>query len=122
MTSANGAVLDQYTYSPYGALTSSSGSAANPFTFGGQLGVISDGNGLAWMRNREYDPSARFTQPDPTGLAGGLNAYEYANDAPTTYIDPTGLGAGVLHRLQEIRKRSTEGDRESWFRGSPSRI
>ncbi|MGA2699488.1 MAG: Ig-like domain repeat protein [Isosphaeraceae bacterium] len=92
LTGPNGAVLNQYSYLPYGALASSSGSAANLFTFGGQLGVISDGNGLAWMRNREYDPSsARFTQSDPTGLAGGLNAYEYAGDAPTVNADPTGL-------------------------------
>ncbi len=103
LTGPNGAVLDQYTYLPYGALASSSGSTANPFTFSGQWGVISDGSGLAWMQNREYDASlGRFTQPDPTGLAGGLNPYEYANDAPTAFIDPTGLEPGEGSTLTTV--------------------
>lgn len=33
----------------------------------------------------------RSTQPDPIGLAGGLNLYGYANGDPINYHDPFGL-------------------------------
>lgn len=32
-----------------------------------------------------------FTQPDPIGLAGGLNTYGYAGGDPVNYSDPFGL-------------------------------
>jgi uncharacterized protein RhaS with RHS repeats len=37
--------------------------------------------------------SGRFTQPDPIGLAGGLNAYGFANSDPISFRDPFGLSA-----------------------------
>ncbi len=47
--------------------------------------------GLHYNLFRFYDPEiGRFTQPDPIGLAGGLNLYEYAPN-PFTWIDPWGL-------------------------------
>ena len=49
-------------------------------------------NGLLYRRNRYLDPATgRFTQPDPIGLAGGLNAYGYANGDPVSFSDPFGL-------------------------------
>ncbi|HYW08312.1 MAG TPA: RHS repeat-associated core domain-containing protein, partial [Longimicrobium sp.] len=51
-----------------------------------------DLTGLLYMRNRYYDPkTGRFTQEDPIGLAGGLNAYGFADGDPVTYSDPYGL-------------------------------
>lgn len=51
-----------------------------------------DGSGELYKRNRYYDPSqGRFTQEDPIGLAGGLNAYGFANGDPISYSDPFGL-------------------------------
>ncbi|MGY2184202.1 RHS repeat-associated core domain-containing protein, partial [Pseudomonas agarici] len=39
---------------------------------------------------RFYDPDVgRFTTPDPIGLAGGINLYQYAPN-PLTWIDPWG--------------------------------
>jgi len=39
---------------------------------------------------RDYDPDlGRFTTPDPIGLAGGLNLYQYAPN-PVMWIDPWG--------------------------------
>jgi RHS repeat-associated protein len=51
-----------------------------------------DGSGLLFRRNRYYDPSsARFTQEDPIGLAGGLNAYGFAAGNPVSFSDTFGL-------------------------------
>jgi len=62
---------------------------------------------------RDYDPDlGRFTTPDPIGLAGGLNLYQYAPN-PLMWIDPwgwantvTGTTAGGMSRTtQEWRGR-----------------
>ena len=51
-----------------------------------------DVSGLTYARNRMYDPqTGRFTQEDPIGLAGGLNAYGFASGDPVNYSDPFGL-------------------------------
>jgi len=51
-----------------------------------------DDGGLMYRRNRYYDPTTgRFTQEDPLGLAGGLNAYGFANGDPVNFSDPFGL-------------------------------
>jgi RHS repeat-associated protein len=51
-----------------------------------------DATGTYYRRNRSYDPAtARFTQEDPIGLAGGLNAYGFASGDPVSYSDPFGL-------------------------------
>ena len=47
--------------------------------------------GLQYNTFRYYDPdTGRFTQPDPIGLAGGYNLYQYAPNG-LTWIDPLGL-------------------------------
>ncbi len=49
-------------------------------------------SGLYWMRMRHYHPGlGRFLQPDPIGIAGGLNLYAYANNNPVRWFDPWGL-------------------------------
>ncbi|WP_254048861.1 RHS repeat-associated core domain-containing protein [Gilliamella sp. N-G2] len=41
---------------------------------------------------RYYDPDiGRFTQPDPIGLLGGFNLYQYAPNG-LTWIEPWGGG------------------------------
>ena len=51
-----------------------------------------DATGTYYRRNRSYDPNtARFTQEDPIGLAGGMNLYGFAAGDPVTYSDPFGL-------------------------------
>lgn len=62
--------------------------------FGSLLWQQRDASGQQYMRNRYYDPqTGRFTQEDPLGIAGGLNAYGYANGDPTSFSDPYGLKA-----------------------------
>ena len=49
------------------------------------------GSGLQYKRNRFYDPATGlFTQEDPIGLAGGLNAYGFGGGDPVSYRDPQG--------------------------------
>jgi RHS repeat-associated protein len=51
-----------------------------------------DISGLMYRRNRYYDPmTGQFTQSDPIGIAGGLNAYGFASGDPVSYGDPYGL-------------------------------
>jgi len=68
-------------------------SVAGPVTWTGSLMQDNqDASGLMYRRNRFYDPkSGRFTQEDPIGLAGGVNAYGFAEGDPVSYGDPYGL-------------------------------
>lgn len=47
---------------------------------------------LSYRRYRfTSSATGRFTQPDPIGLAGGLNLYGYAGGDPINFSDPFGL-------------------------------
>ena len=53
--------------------------------------------GTVYRRARVYDPATgQFTQEDPIGLAGGLNAYGFAGGDPVNYDDPFGTCIGPL--------------------------
>jgi RHS repeat-associated protein len=69
------------------------GTTGQPTYWAGNLiDMKKDGSGYVYMRNRYYDPAtSRFTQTDPIGLGGGLNAYGFANGDPINYEDPFGL-------------------------------
>jgi RHS repeat-associated protein len=87
----------------------------------GWTGTLIDGmrdnSGQVYMRNRYYDPaSGRFTQEDPTGLAGGLNVYGFDNGDPVTFSDPYGLdvilkGPHVQAIVAYLRHHSRSFDR-----------
>jgi RHS repeat-associated protein len=60
--------------------------------WGGLVDGMRDASGQQYKRNRYYDPATgQFTQPDPIGIAGGLNSYGFAAGDPVTYDDPYGL-------------------------------
>ena len=91
MTGASGGIVNQYSYSPYGQLLAKQEAIPQPFTYVGQLGVMTEPNGLYYMRARYYDPSTgRFISEDPIGLDGGTNLYAYAANNPVLLNDPNG--------------------------------
>lgn len=60
--------------------------------YGGLVDGMRDASGQMYMRNRYYDPATgQFTQTDPIGIAGGLNAYGFAAGDPVSFSDPYGL-------------------------------
>jgi RHS repeat-associated protein len=63
-----------------------------------------DAGGQMYMRNRYYDPATgQFTQPDPIGIAGGLNVYGFAAGDPISYSDPYGLKVVFIGETKEDR-------------------
>jgi RHS repeat-associated protein len=82
-----------------------SGDAAKtPFLFNGMYGVMTDSNGLYYMRARFYSPEIRrFVNQDI--LLGkitdgqSLNRYAYVTGNPVSFIDPEGLLAGWIVAL-----------------------
>lgn len=95
LADAAGAVVAKYGYDSYGSTLRETvppgGSDANPFTFAGGYGVMDEGGGLFYMKERFYSAaSGRFLQRDPLGLAGGTNLYAYAAGNPVTTVDAQG--------------------------------
>ncbi len=84
--------VNTYIYDPFGKVFHSTGTAENEFQFVGQFGIRQDGDDLVYMRNRFYMPSTgRFMNPDPIGMAGGINLYGYVLNDPVNLVDPDGL-------------------------------
>ncbi len=95
LTGISGSVTDSFQYDEYGKLTDHTGSSDTPFLYNGQYGIMTDGNGLVYMRARYYNPEVhRFVSTDI--LEGdlrdplSLNRYAYCSNNPITYLDPTG--------------------------------
>lgn len=79
--------------------------------------------GLQWARFRVYGPAAaRFLQPNPLGLGGGLELTAAAPVDPLTEVDLLGLGAG--RRIQrELRPdREEAADLEAVFEARLRRV
>jgi RHS repeat-associated protein len=94
MTDVGGNVQDRVSYSPYGGITSRTGTTDTPFLFNGSYGVMNDANGLLYMRARYYNvDTSRFLIPDPTGFFGGANFYSFVSGNPESVADPSGLCA-----------------------------
>ncbi|MCJ0811691.1 RHS domain-containing protein [Vibrio vulnificus] len=58
---------------------------------GTPLALVDEQGSVVWQAR--YDPrTGRFIQPDPIGLLGGINHYQYAPN-PVMWVDPHGLCA-----------------------------
>ena len=110
LTDGNGNVTDRMEYSLYATLTYRAGNSDTPFLFNGRFGVMTDPNGLLYMQARYYNPYlCRFLSPDPTGFAGGLNLYAFANGNPIIMADPFGLDADKIDQNPTWIQRPTTG-------------
>ncbi|MDB5390623.1 MAG: repeat-associated core domain protein, partial [Planctomycetaceae bacterium] len=111
LSNAAGGDVNTYSYLPFGEQLSATGTASNPFTYVGQLGVMNQGaGGLYYMRNRWYDPATgRFTSPDPLGLGGqDTNLYRYTGNEVVNISDPSGLADGGIKPVSGSVKPVTE--------------
>ena len=98
ITDINGDVTDTFEYDTYGKVINRAGNSDVILLHNGRVGVVTDSNGLVYMRARYYSPELRrFINADI--LAGSidnavtLNRYAYANANPVSLIDPRGLSA-----------------------------
>ncbi len=93
MTDQTQAMVNKYAYDPFGNIVNQIEAVAQPFRFVGQLGVMTEPNGVYYMRARYYDPDVgRFISEDPTGFEGGdVNLMAYAQNNPVNWVDPLGL-------------------------------
>ncbi len=90
LTNATGQTVATYSYTPYGGVSSSSGTVSTPLLYAGQY---RDGeSGLYYLRARYYDPTtAQFLTVDPA-VANTMSAYGYSQGNPLNMSDPRGLG------------------------------
>ena len=99
ITDASGNMTDTFAYDTYGKLISRTGASEVIFGYNGRDGVVTDDNGLIYMRARYYSPTLRrFLNADV--IAGEitnavtLNRFAYANGNPVSFVDPLGLSVG----------------------------
>ncbi len=105
LTDITGNVTDTFQYGPYGELVNRTGTTTIPFLYCGQYGVMTDHNGLYYMRARYYNPDIkRFINQDvllgDINNGQSLNRFAYVNGQPVLYVDQDGhfwmlIGAGV---------------------------
>lgn len=80
---------------------SRTGNTDTVFMYNGRDGVVTDTNGLIYMRAGYYSPELRrFVNADifagQISNAVTLNRYAYANANPVSFVDPLGLSVDYL--------------------------
>jgi RHS repeat-associated protein len=95
LVDANGNLVTQYAYDPFGNTTVAGTANPNEFQYTGRE---NEGNGLYYYRSRYYSPVLhRFVSEDPLKLDGGdPNFYAFVGDDPINFIDPSGLHTEVI--------------------------
>ena len=96
ITNASGNITDTFAYDTYGKQIARTGTNTIIFGYNGRDGVITDDNGLIYMRARYYSPDMkRFINADivagKLSNAVTLNRFAYANGNPVSFVDPFGL-------------------------------
>lgn len=76
--------------------------------------------GFIYNNFRDYDPATgRYLQPDPIGLAGGLNPYGYVGGNPVSSTDAFGLSPADVVTIRAEFNRSVMEMNQSGMRMSP---
>ncbi len=100
ITDIAGNVTDTLQYDTYGNVTRHDGNSFVIFGYNGRDGVVTDKNGLIYMRARYYSPAMRrFVNADilhgAISDSTSLNRYSYVNGNPVSFVDPFGLSKDV---------------------------
>lgn len=95
ITAKDGSVAERFAYGTYGELLTEPETPVR-FLYNGSYGVVTDSNGLYYMRARYYNPDIRrfINQDIKTGdITDGqsLNRYAYCEGNPVSMVDPFGL-------------------------------
>jgi RHS repeat-associated protein len=89
LTDSSGALVAGYAYTPYGALSSRTGTVNTELQYTGQYTDAE--SGLLYLRARYYDPAtAQFLTVDPA-VRTTLSPYGYVGGDPLNNGDPSGL-------------------------------
>ncbi len=95
LTDQTGKVVERFQYGPYGELVKGD-TSQTPLLFNGKFGVMTDSNGLYYMRARFYSAEMkRFVNQDV--LVGKveegqtLNRFAFVTGRPVSLVDPFGL-------------------------------
>ena len=96
ITDECGNITDTFEYDVYGNQTVHYGNSVVIFGYNGRDGVVTDKNGLIYMRARYYSPSLRrFVNADilhgDISDPATLNRYAYVNGNPVSFVDPMGM-------------------------------
>lgn len=85
-----GEVVQELEYDEFGRVTRNTNPGFQPFGFAG--GLYDHHTRLTHFGARDYDAlTGRWLTPDPAGLGGGTNVYEYSASDPVNLVDPSGL-------------------------------
>jgi RHS repeat-associated protein len=106
LTDKAGKVVKRFQYGPYGELVAGEVSHT-PFLFNGQYGVMSDGNGLYYMRARFYNPTIkRFVNQDvlwgQVSEGQTLNRFAFVSGRPISLVDPFGLAQEDVDKAMNV--------------------
>ena len=120
ITDTCGNITDTFEYDTYGKMTQHCGNSFVIFGYNGRDGVITDRNGLLYMRARYYSPNMRrFINADiiPGEIFNAitLNRYAYANGNPVSNTDPFGLAAEERGNTSENSIKNIIKQIKEWF-------
>lgn len=114
ITDATGAQLWKWDGDPFGNVAPT-GTLTFSQRFPGQY--ADSETGLYFNHARYYDPkTGRYTQSDPIGLRGGLNAFGYASAGPIGRMDPLGLALIFVGGLfDETKGKQVKSFQEAFY-------
>jgi RHS repeat-associated protein len=95
LLNGSGGIGATFSYTPYGALASRTGTLATPLLYG--QGYTDPATSLIYLINRYYDPATgQFMSVDPLDDQTD-QPYQYAGDNPLNQSDPAGLFCVLGH-------------------------